>query len=176
MLNPILCTCGCLQPLLAGNFINLQGELKNHNRLMGVPSYLIEDRGYETPCWVWQRGLNKWGYAKIKRDGITQGAHRLFYSAYIRMLAPSHAGSDGLDHLCEVRRCVNPAHLELTTCAENIRRGAVAKLFPAQVELIRNRALAGEDQKTIARCFGIRQSQVSRIKCGVRWSAASIKA
>jgi hypothetical protein len=28
-----------------------------------------------------------------------------------------------LDHLCRVRLCVNPAHLDPVTCGENIRRG-----------------------------------------------------
>jgi hypothetical protein len=28
-----------------------------------------------------------------------------------------------LDHLCRVRHCVNPAHLEPVTRAENLRRG-----------------------------------------------------
>lgn len=174
MLTPTLCACGCLQPLLAGNFVNLRGELKNHGRLRGTSSYTIEDRGYETPCWIWQSSLNKWGYAKLKRDGVTQGGHRLFYSAYIRMLAPSHAGSDGLDHLCKVRRCVNPQHLELVTCVENIHRGKVTKLSPEQVETIRLRVLTGENQHRIASDFGVAQSQISRIKCGVRWSTASI--
>lgn len=36
---------------------------------------------------------------------------------------------DGLqiDHLCRVRHCVNPAHLEPVTIAENVRRGAAAQ-------------------------------------------------
>lgn len=174
MLSPILCACGCLQPLLPGNFVNLRGELKNHNRLPGFPSYLVEDRGHETPCWIWQGTLNKWGYAKLKRDGVTQGAHRLFYSAYVRMLAPSNAGSDGLDHLCKVRKCVNPEHLELVSCCENIRRGKVAKLSLEQVAAIRARAISGENQKKIAADFGIRQSQVSRIKLGLRWFNAAM--
>ncbi|MGH9151353.1 MAG: HNH endonuclease [Acidimicrobiales bacterium] len=32
-----------------------------------------------------------------------------------------------LDHLCRDRRCVNPAHLEPVTVAENLRRGHRAR-------------------------------------------------
>jgi len=129
--------------------------------------------GYTTPCWLWQGGLNKWGYAKIARNCRTIGGHRLFYRAYIDpTLKDSTAGSDGLDHLCRIRHCVNPNHLTPTTCVENIRRGRVTKLSPEQVGIIRLRAMSGENQRVIAREFGIQQSQVSRIKCGLRWSAS----
>lgn len=46
-------------------------------------------------------------------------AHRMAYEELVGPIA------DGLqiDHLCRVRCCVNPAHLEPVTQAENIRRG-----------------------------------------------------
>jgi hypothetical protein len=157
-----------------------KGLLCNHTvarRAANTPSYRILRCGYKTPCWVWQGGLNKWGYAKIKRNGRTQGAHRLFYRAFVNPeLLPSRAGSDGLDHLCRTRKCVNPAHLELTTCVENIRRGKVSKLSLDVVELIRSRALSGENQRVIAMEFGISQSHVSNLKHGLHWSTAPTRA
>jgi hypothetical protein len=152
--------------------------LFNHTR-EGVPrpSYVVQDMGYKTPCWIWLGGRNKWGYGKIKRDGRTQATHRLFYRAFVDPDLPnSQAGSDGLDHLCRVRHCINPEHLELVSCAENIRRGYRGKLSLEQVAEIRQRALAGENQHTLARIFGIGQAQISRIKCGLRWSTAPTRA
>jgi hypothetical protein len=179
MLTPALCACGCLQPMFEGDNWR-DGLLFNHTpakRIPNTPSYLILDMGYDTPCWVWQACLNKWGYAKIKRGGKTQGGHRLFYRAYVDLnLPPSRAGSDGLDHLCRIRKCVNYAHLEPTTNAENIRRGELGKLSPDVIGMIRSRALAGENQKAIALDFDISQSHVSEIKNGHHWSAASTRA
>ena len=51
-------------------------------------------------------------------NGITEMAHR--YS----MILAGHVLTDGhtIDHLCRVRLCVNLAHLEEVTYAENLRR------------------------------------------------------
>jgi hypothetical protein len=40
-----------------------------------------------------------------------------------------------LDHLCRVRGCVNPAHLEPVTMRENARRGAVARGYGTVLSL-----------------------------------------
>lgn len=176
MLNPCLCLCGCLQPLLGGDNWEGTGFLRNHTpakRVPNTPSYLVVSTGYITPCWIWQGVTNKWGYAKLKRFGKTMGGHRLFYLAYIGEIPKGETRGPfriQLDHLCRVRLCVNPEHLEPTTCVENIRRGLVPKLSPEQVAAIRLRILSGESQSRIAADFGVQQSQISRIKCGVRWS------
>lgn len=52
-------------------------------------------------------------------EKVTRAAHRVAYEA---LVAPIAAGLQ-LDHLCRVRRCVNPAHVEPVTQAENLRRG-----------------------------------------------------
>jgi hypothetical protein len=48
-----------------------------------------------------------------------QGAHRVAYELF---KGPIPAGMD-LDHLCRVRCCCNPDHLEPVTRKENLRRG-----------------------------------------------------
>jgi hypothetical protein len=73
-------------------------------------------------CWVFTGPLNWCGYGQIERniDGvrIRKRAHRVFYEAIVGLVP------DGLvlDHLCENKPCVNPAHLEPVTGGENIRR------------------------------------------------------
>ncbi len=74
-----------------------------------------EDRGHETPCWVWDRGLDGYGYGRMRG----RRAHRVSYELHV---GPIPEGLD-LDHLCRVRNCVNPAHLEPVTRAENVLRG-----------------------------------------------------
>ena len=80
----------------------------------------VEDRGYETPCWVWQKVCNPKGYAKshFADLGKNKRVHRVSYELYV---GPIPEGLT-LDHLCRVKSCVNPAHLEPVTALENIRR------------------------------------------------------
>ena len=70
-------------------------------------------------CWLWGKHINADGYGKIRFEKIAYLAHRLSYQVHI---GPIPDGMQ-LDHLCRVRSCVNPAHLEPVTCAENLHRG-----------------------------------------------------
>lgn len=70
------------------------------------------------PCWEWAGAITSGGYGNIWHGGAYVPAHRVSYT-----LANGAIG-DGLhiDHLCRVRHCVNPDHLEQVTTAENNRR------------------------------------------------------
>ena len=73
-----------------------------------------------TGCWLWMGYVNRGGYGRLNRAGRgTLNAHRY---AYELLTGPIPAGLQ-VDHLCRVRSCVNPAHLEAVTHQENIRRG-----------------------------------------------------
>ncbi len=73
-------------------------------------------------CWIWRGAVNRAGYGAFSVDGTTRRAHRVSYELRV---GPIPEGLH-LDHLCRVRACVNPAHLEPVTHAENVRRGARA--------------------------------------------------
>lgn len=78
-----------------------------------------------TPCWVWQKALTDNGYARIRDRERNNGviAHRYIYKL---LIGPIDDGLD-LDHLCRVRRCVNPMHLEPVTRKVNVARGDGAR-------------------------------------------------
>lgn len=69
-------------------------------------------------CWLWL-GTTWDGYGKFRRNGHTQFVHRAVYET---MVGPIPSGLQ-IDHLCRVRNCVNPSHLEVVTQLTNIRRG-----------------------------------------------------
>jgi len=73
-------------------------------------------------CWEWTASKSAGGYGKFSRPGHGNGwdyAHRV---AYVALVGEVGEGLD-LDHLCRVRHCVNPEHLEPVTRKENLRRG-----------------------------------------------------
>ena len=77
-------------------------------------------------CWLFvgRRMNNGYGWFEFKSlHRFSIAAHRLSY------LLASREIPDGydLDHLCRVRNCVNPAHLEPVTRGENLRRGHAAR-------------------------------------------------
>lgn len=68
-------------------------------------------------CLLWT-GANIKGYGHIGHRGQSLKAHRV---AWERVYGPIPDGLQ-VDHLCRVRLCVNPAHMELVTREENLAR------------------------------------------------------
>lgn len=70
-------------------------------------------------CWLFTGSLDKDGYGLIGVKGLgTQRVHRL---AYTVLRGPIPVGME-IDHLCRVRNCMNPAHLEAVTRRVNSLR------------------------------------------------------
>jgi hypothetical protein len=79
-----------------------------------------------TGCWLWLGAINpKTGYGTLCVGRRAKGERRTVYAhraSFELFRGPIAAGLQ-LDHLCGVRCCVNPDHLEPVTQTENVRRG-----------------------------------------------------
>ncbi len=122
-------------------------------------------------CWFWQGAKNN-GYGKYR----AMRAHRFAYE-----VAKGPIPSDLMvRHLCGNKMCVNPAHLEVGTMADNSRDGIAlgeilrgsangkAKLSEADVLYIRRNPekLTG---RNLATKFSVSPATVSLIRSGRRW-------
>ena len=91
-------------------------------------------------CWLWTRTLNR-GYGSFRSGaGKTTTAHRASY----QMLKGAIPDGLQLDHLCRVRNCVNPDHLEPVTLKENVLRGVgITAENKSKTHCVRGHALEG---------------------------------
>ena len=69
-------------------------------------------------CWLWTASTAR-GYGIFWNGRRKVVAHRISYELFVGFI-PNELQ---LDHLCRVRHCVNPGHLEPVTQQENILRG-----------------------------------------------------
>lgn len=78
-------------------------------------------------CWLWARST-KDDYPMLWIGKKRYRAHRVIYEALVGLIPEGLS----LDHLCRVKCCVNPEHLEPVTHAENVRRGNSGKFQAAK--------------------------------------------
>ncbi len=76
---------------------------------------VVDDNG----CWVWQGSITTEGYGQIRGGGRMLRTHRASYEEWV---GPIPEGLQ-IDHLCRVRACCNPVHLEPVSAKINAERG-----------------------------------------------------
>jgi hypothetical protein len=79
-------------------------------------------------CWNWIGDKHALGYGFFKVKGSRKLAHRISVIFSGRRIPPGKV----VDHLCRNPRCVNPAHLDVTSQRENILRGTAPAAFHAK--------------------------------------------
>jgi hypothetical protein len=109
-------------------------------------------------CWLWT-GATTTGYGVLKVDGKRWLAHRWSYE---QLVGPVPVGLQ-LDHLCRVRRCVNPAHLEPVTLRENVLRG----VGPSAVNAAKTECQNGHPFNDANTCI----TAVGNRRCRECWNA-----
>jgi len=66
-------------------------------------------------CWLWLGCKTKRGYAQIGFGRKVWKGHRLLYELFYGKIPEGLT----IDHLCCVKNCLNPLHLEAVTAIEN---------------------------------------------------------
>lgn len=168
-----LCECGCGRPApvaqrndAAKGYVKGQPTrfIRGHANRKNIPDYTVDDNG----CWIWQRGLNSFsGYGMLGR----QWAHRVVYE---REFGPIPEGLE-LDHLCRVRACVNPVHLEPVTKNENAKRGLTGRhpklgarrLSEAEIRDIR---ASGKSNRGLAQQYAVSHETIRCVKSGIHYA------
>ena len=125
----MFCKCGCGKIASIAKVTNRKrghaaglpvSYIVGHNiKKMGKP---IEDCVMPEPnsgCHFWIAHLSSTGYGTRYYLGKERLAHRLMYENEHGKI---HDGMT-IDHLCRVRSCVNPKHMEVVTRGENTLRG-----------------------------------------------------
>jgi hypothetical protein len=80
---------------------------------------LLEKVDQTDSCWLYLGKPKKDGYVIVNWNGSQRLLHRIFYEHY-RGPIPEELVCD---HLCRVRSCCNPDHIELVTSQQNTLRG-----------------------------------------------------
>lgn len=121
-------------------------------------------------CWLWLGSVSH-GYGQTcgKFTGRKMiRAHRASWEAFHDKPVPP---GQVLRHKCDVRSCVNPAHLELGSQRDNImdavKRGQ--HKHKLSVEDVQSIYLDGRVQRVIADEYGVTQTQIWRIKRRRTW-------
>lgn len=114
-------------------------------------------------CHLWQGSLTKRGYGSVYYNYKTYRVHRLIYELEFKIKI---SRDRELDHLCRVRHCCNPEHLEIVTRAVNARRGIQTKLTEESVIAIRK---SSENRNELAFRYDVTPETISDIKLRKSW-------
>lgn len=150
--------CGQWKVVPAGQNYCCSGCAYRAGDFMSTVSDYCDARIFPEPnsgCWLWSGPLFNTGYGAILHAAKNgQLAHRVVYE---RERGPIPTGLQ-IDHLCRVRCCVNPDHLEPVTQQENIRRGLAGQASGLQqsskTECVRGHVFSADN--TYVRPDGVR--------------------
>lgn len=129
----------------------------------------------ESSCWIWIGRLDHKGYGQVSWRNQKRSAHRVAYEISKSAIPPGAY----VCHLCDVRSCVNPAHLWLGDAGANSRdasrkgrsKGAQWGTM-SETTVLRARALRAEgvQVRMIAARLGVGVRAISHALNGRSWT------
>lgn len=121
-------------------------------------------------CWLWTGYCDTrsgYGTFRIGPQGLRK-AHRFAYEFFVGPIAEGLV----IDHLCRVRCCVNPQHLEPVTDEENQRRGHHGVLYVPKSHCPQGHPLAGDNLYEPSP--HVRMCKTCRREAQLRWLATKV--
>ena len=116
-------------------------------------------------CWLWMGAKLPVGYGRFS------GAEYSHRKAWELLRGPIPAGLT-VDHLCKVKSCCNPDHMEIVSRGENaIRGGGIAA--SARIRLAKTHCIYGHEytpENTGTKPNGSRQCLTCRRAMVVKWN------
>ena len=83
---------------------------------------MLFEKDAPSGCWLWKGSRRAQGYGHFTVKCRQLLAHRVAYELWRGEIPAGFV----IDHLCRVRHCVNPDHMEVVTIGENTSRGGNA--------------------------------------------------
>lgn len=123
--------------------------------------FIHADMWYRTtPCWLWTGSrCKRKGYGRLLYEGKPKRAHQVLYLLFVGPIR-----EETIDHLCRVRNCVNPVHLEAISSRGNTLRGnGVAAQNARKTHCKYGHEFTPEN----TRCYGINNRQRGCRQCAV---------
>lgn len=113
-------------------------------------------------CWLWTGFINTNGYGRFSpKHGHGTYAHRFVYELTNGVILPELE----IDHLCRIRHCVRPSHLDAVTHRINLLRGdtfvarnAAKTHCPHGHEYTRENTAYNKGQRVCKECHRVRQA------------------
>lgn len=161
--NAVFCSVDCMRESYFSN------PYKDFHR-----KYEIDE---DTGCWNWNGSICPNGYGRIGHKRKTLRAHRVSFEIYHHKIENNQMF---VCHKCDNPRCVNPSHLFLGTCKDNVadmyskgrnsvRLGSERKESILNEESVKRILLDNRTHKKIAEEFGVTRSCISSVKQRRTW-------
>lgn len=182
-----LCECGCGTPTKPAKVTCaskgwIKGEplrfaARGHNakvtnhphRRISERDWREEDRGYLSPCWIWQdkrdESRDRYPHRLVMINKKRIPAHVAVYELFVGPVPRGHH----LHHRCEQPACVNPEHLTPLLPGDHARIHT-ARLTAEDVRRIRRKE---EDPTILATELAITRRHLLSIRRGRGWSGVT---
>lgn len=152
-------------------FGNVQVGLPDHISLIFSKTTITET------CWLFNGRKSRSGYGLIKFKGIQRPVHRFLYETFYGPIDKNLVCC----HKCDVRNCINPAHIFIGTREDNQKdmkekgraakgsRNGMSKLTEDNIKNIFKLRKSGMMQKDIGKLFNVTQSHISLVLSNGTW-------
>lgn len=166
------CECGCGNPApLAKHTVRQRGTIEGkalryiHGHHAIRYDYTVQDCGYETPCWIWHNQTGR-GYGAIKINGVFMAAHRFIYEKHVGLIPDGYH----LHHKCEIKNCVNPAHMKPLSVVDHERLHPNVRLTVGKAREARRLVSAcGMSYEQVAQHLEVSRNSIAFAVRGLTW-------